>query len=304
VLPPTTKRDHRTHRVDWHNTTCRVEITGDLVEFKTSLIDYKPPRSKKGRRISTFSRASRLRMLKRISTINWRGIKQGLFITVTYPDECLPRTKDERSRDRYLFFRHIENYLGKNTGAIWRVEWKVRKSGKRKDSVQPHMHAILFGASFVPHQKIREFWRSTIGVTGPLATDVAPLTDKRMHAVYVAKYAAKMPELPSLDYALNFNIDGQHWGTHRRDCVPVQPTETFHDLGRDARESLQALAARTLTDYRPEEDAGFSLLGVLGEKLKNAVRQICLDNGVEPSYDTPQQGGAGPEARRRQANDG
>lgn len=257
-------------------------VQGDLIKVKGHLTDYEPQRGGRRGTIGTFSKAARKRMLEAVATIEWDTIRYGLFLTLTYPDSVLPRSADQRRDDRYVFFRSMENYLGRQFGALWRIEWKRRKRGARRGEVHPHLHAIIFGVRFFPYADLRKCWRARLGCKGALSTRVDSLATKSKHGVYIAKYAAKMPEESYLDNVAYCNIDGKHWGTHRRELIPREVPRVFNDLPPDVVERLRATAADTLPWYDTRYDAGFSIFGKLGERLKGAVEKLCLDAGLTP----------------------
>jgi hypothetical protein len=180
-----------------------------------------------------------------------------------------------------VFFRSIESHLGRHVSALWRVEWKARASGSLKGCCCPHFHLIIFSIPFIPYQKIRSWWRQAIGYgSGPLATDVQSLGDKRHHAVYIAKYAAKRPD-PSLDSLSKINIDGRHWGVHRRKVVPWCKTVTYDGLNDQQVERLKQIGYDEFSWYGEYAELGFSAFGILGERLRNEIERICLDVGED-----------------------
>lgn len=269
---------------DWENISSSVVVQGDLTQLQCSLIEYTPFTPGKKKPLIGFSAKSRLSMLRMTSRLDWNKIKCGLFITVTYPDELLPRDKERRKRDRMLFFRDMEKYLGREISLIWRVEWKRRKSGKRKGELQPHHHFLVFGVRWWDKEEIEEAWKRAIGWNRKVSVDVDKIGNKRKQAIYIAKYAAKMPEFGTLDYATYRNIDGRHWGYSRPRLLPKATKVSFHDLPHDIVHRLRCTAASELPDYRLDTDTGFSLFGKFGKKLAEEVMRLCLDAGCQPDY--------------------
>lgn len=262
--------------LDW-----RVEITGDLIEVKAAFL--RPPRGlpKKRGRCKGFTRASRLRMLKMVSKVDWAGITRGLFITLTYPDEVSECHHQARQLQRYKVLRSLENYCGNQFGALWRIEWKKRQSGVNRGKFYPHFHLIVPGVKFIPHEVVRAAWRSALGVTGPLATDVRKLSDKSMHQVYIAKYAAKMPDPSSLDYLTYPNIDGRHWGVHRPELIPRHKTIVYDGLSEQCVNALKDMARGEFKWYGEYAELGFCMFGKLGASMVRAVSELCLDYGFD-----------------------
>jgi hypothetical protein len=273
----------RLRPIDLGNISWSLAITGELVTLKANLIDSAVMPEKKRGVIRGFSRGARLRMLKMVASVNWDEVKHGLFMTLTWPDECWPMKKEARGKCLYLFFRNMEKHLCAEFGCLWRCEWKKRKTGIYKGKLLPHFHLIAPGVRYVHRDIVRKCWRSALQHQGPLSTDVRRLQDRTKHAVYIAKYAAKLPSFDSLDYVAYLNIDGRHWGYHRRKQIPMHPTQEFHDLPPSAVARLRHLAFRTLRDYQPEYDMGFSLFGKFGAQLVEKVSEIVLDEGCVQS---------------------
>lgn len=258
---------------------CRVEITGDLVQFRVSLPHPPIVLRKKRREVSSFSPASRRRMLRLVSSVDWRNIKRGLFVTLTFPDQVLPMLAYRRNQARHQFLRSLETYVGQPVGALWRIEWKERLSGRYKGNLCPHFHLIIPGIQFIPYQKISLWWKQAIGWTGHVNTDVARLTNKRHHAVYIAKYAAKVPEASNIYSVSYLNMDGRHWGVHRPTLIPRYETVTYDGLSERAVQRLQQIGRDTFYWYGEYAELGFSMFGSLGANMIQAVHEICLDKG-------------------------
>lgn len=268
--------------INLENISWSVSTQGELTTVKANLIDYEPQRIKSRGIVRGFSRSARLRLLKLIAKMEWSKVKCGLFITVTLPDEVWPMDKEKRNRVRYLFLRDMENYLGHEIAALWRIEWQKRQTGTHRGKFLPHFHLIVPNVRFIPWQVIRESWRTHLRYEGPLATDVDSLSNRKKQAVYIAKYAAKTPEISSLDYGAYLNIEGRHWGLHRPTLIPLCRETTFTDLPDNVVKRLRATAASELPWYDPQFDAGFSIFGKFGRRLVKAVEKLCLDNGLTP----------------------
>ena len=218
-------------------------------------------------------------MLKMVSKVDWSHITSGLFVTLTYPDAVDSSVHLERNKHRYVFLRSLERHVGRQCGALWRIEWVARKSGVNKGKFLPHFHLIIPGICFVPHQKIRQWWKQAIGATGHVATDVKRLSSKRHHAVYIAKYAAKPADPSSLDSVTYLNITGRHWGVHRPRCIPRHKTVVYDGLTEAHVARLKDIARERFTWYGEYAELGYSMFGSLGARMVSAIREIVLDVG-------------------------
>ena len=254
------------------------EVRGGLValkgRYKVHVYRSRKPRG----RITSFSRRSRFRMFKMIATIDWSNAMKGLFVTLTFPDECWPHKAVDRMRWLAEWFRRMERYAGRPMSAIWRCEWVERKSGIHRGNVLPHFHLIIFDVQYLPWAKVRSEWCSTIGAHGYVRTETKRLRSKKDHGVYVAKYAAKLPDSSSLVNVSYSRIDGKHWGYHRGKGLPRYNGWYFEDISLANVQVLRDIADSELPWYDIAADAGFCLIGTIGEKLAKACLDLLLDS--------------------------
>lgn len=260
-------------------------MQGDRVSVETQEKKPIPFVASKRGGITSFSQASRLRMLKMVASVNWSAAGKGLFITLTYPDSRAIQSARQRNIDLDRFHDRLERFTDKKIPLLWRAEWKPRKSGRNRGLFVPHFHLITFAGRFVPHEEVRRWWREVLDVRGPLATDVDSISGKKKFAVYIAKYAAKVPETSSLDYPSYPKVDGRHWGTLRRNLIPFAHRTRFEKLDADTIRTLQSIATDSLSYYRDDQDRGFTLLGKNAEKYSAVIEQLALDAGHVPVYD-------------------
>ena len=114
---------------------------GSLCELKSPSVKgqlAKPP-AKRGK-IKAFSRGSRTRLLKTVGRL--KKDKLPLFVTLTYPDD-FPVTPERWRRDLAALRRRIIRQWPE-AGAIWKKEFKRRKSGVNAGKVAPHYHQLLW----------------------------------------------------------------------------------------------------------------------------------------------------------------
>ena len=91
--------------------------------------------------IHGFSRASRRRMMQFLAKIR---LDEGLplFGTTTYPD-IFPDDAEKFKRDLQTLIERLKRRFPQ-VGLIWRLEFKVRKSGVNAGKVAPHFHWLLW----------------------------------------------------------------------------------------------------------------------------------------------------------------
>jgi hypothetical protein len=258
-------------------TKVRVISQGKLLTVSITDYPYAPPQNVKRGIVDSFSRASRLRLLKYIATIDWESIASGVLITLTYPDSRLGRDKDTRNKDRSRFLRDIEKHLGGKVSGIWRTEYEPRKSGANQGVIVPHLHFLLIRESFVCHKVVRKIWRKILKVHGPLSTDVRAAKNGELASFYIAKYMSKVHSLLSLDNCAYLNTHGRHWGTIRKQFIPICPHEVLDGLDEDEIAFLIATGQQRLPWVDMTLPHTFSLLGKNATEILSELRKKILD---------------------------
>lgn len=238
-----------------------------------------PPVHKRGK-ISDFSRASRLRLLKFIATVAWGKIPTSLFITLTYPDLAQWDDKDVRRQQKYLFHRYVEKHLKRDVCGIWRVEWKARKSGPCRGMFVPHFHLLLFGVGFLHWKLIRQWWRTILRHKGKLATDVKGCRSAKKASIYVSKYVAKLPDDGCLDNGAYCNNQGKHWGYFRPEQIPRESRVILDNLNGDEIDWLVCRANEFVKWRLPGDTNGFVVLGDMADFLFSEFEQWRIDNRI------------------------
>jgi len=220
-------------------------------------------------------------MFKTIASLDWKRAGKGVFVTLTFPDEVWPKTKDERLRAMAEWFRKMERFLGKKVGAIWRVEWEERLTGTNKGKFLPHFHLIIFSVGYIPYRYVNLCWKESLRHEGYVRTEIKRLGNEKKTGYYVSKYCAKVPPLSSLVSVAYSRIDGKHWGYYRIKLLPRSPKRYFSDLSLATVEKLRNTAVSCLPWYDKETDAGFCIMGEFGRKLSAKALQFLLDNEIE-----------------------
>ena len=253
------------------------EWQGKLLRVKFSGQKRRRPLPKKRGVIKGFTDGSRRRMLQLAATIDWKSIGPALFITLTYPDDKAEFDMRERNKQRYLFVRHMENYLDATPSIIWRIEWKPRKTGSRIGEYLPHVHLLVLGVRFIPHGCVRSWWRSILKHRGSLSTDVRAVRSGKAAALYVSKYCAKRPERASLDNLSYLNSLGRHWGIHRRSAIKTHPAISIPYLTEEMLQIARNAGCMAIPWFDASSDAGFFLLGDLAERVGQILLKMDVD---------------------------
>lgn len=234
-------------------------------------------------RITAFSRASRVRMLALIAKIDWPKITDSTFVTLTYPDDRIAVDLETRTKQRYLYMRYTEKYLQVKVPTIWRLEWKARRSGKRKGEIVPHLHLLQLGVKYVPKKLVREWWGKILGWKEALATHIEKVESGEVASLYVAKYLGKVAGKNALDYNAYLNSSGRHWGVSRKMHVPMGDQITFPDLDVETVIFLKNFAADVIPGYDPRLGESFQIFGNKAVELQEYLQKKKLDKTGETS---------------------
>lgn len=134
---------NRPHKNQWK---LSISPEGSLCELKflnpTITLEKLP--AKRGK-IKGFSRASRSRLLKAVGRLKQNELP--VFVTLTYPDD-FPVTPKRWRRDLAALWRRIRRQWPE-AAAIWKKEFKRRKSGVNVGKVAPHYHKLLWMPEWV-----------------------------------------------------------------------------------------------------------------------------------------------------------
>lgn len=250
-------------------------IQGDVVEIYR-IWNWSPflDGNKRGV-IKGFSRGSRLRMLKSASRIDWAAMGKSLFVTLTYPDECVNPMYTERTKKLYLFHRYVEKHLDRQIPVLWRTEWKPRLQGANVGKIAPHHHLILGGIDYIHWSMIRMWWNKINHHTGYIHTWVRKIYDASGPIKYVCKYMSKEDSFINAAYLNNGCLNGKAWSLKRRHLFPMRPVEMDRSLTFEEVRVAQQFAQSEFERYDEFEDGGFTLLGNYNKKLFQAVLAEC-----------------------------
>lgn len=254
----------------------RIILRGNLLSYKTGLAYSPPPAGSKRDEITRFTKASRLRMLKFVATIDYTSVRASSFLTLSYPPECECRTFAARTRDRFLIMRKIEDYHDDQISGLWRTEWKVRLSGPTKGNIAPHVHLLLFKVKYIPRGLLVAWWKAVIHSTIDPVVDIRRAVGKRGAAAYISKYCGKVESTCLVNASYLHNRTGRHWGYLRRHHIPRWPEEEIESPTEAQTEFVYRLAQAVFPqgDIRPGES--FTLFGDFVAKAGKIIRKKGL----------------------------
>lgn len=183
--------------------------------------------------IKTMSRSSRRRLMYMLATVKRRVLP--IFVTLTYPGKFEGDVKSVK-RDLDTWGKRLTR-LG--AAAVWRIEYKTRKTGDSTGELVPHFHLLLWlpdGWTMKEFQAwCSKSWWEVVGSGSEdhlsAGTSCEPLRSWRGVMYYASKYISKVDEsvLPS--------GVGRMWGVINKALIP------FAEMSTIAITDAQCLAA-------------------------------------------------------------
>jgi hypothetical protein len=279
-LPPLPKPldlDRPTHWLGDDGYNVFIEVCGGLtaVAVRQGPLKKNPPVRQE---CKGFSPASRLRLFKLTNRLDFAVAGRCSFVTATWRDEVGCPTYREVTRARSLFQRNVEGLAGKKLAALWRVEWKQRKSGGLRGQLMPHVHLIYFDIPYVPLLDVSRAWARAIGWNGRVSLRIEEIGNLRKCLNYVSKYIAKLPEIGNLDIAsyLDQTGKGRSWGTLRKNKLPLSEAVVVRVAPGPLVEAIRSLATRAYGKTPQDKDKGFCVFGSIAEEVRQLIAEFIL----------------------------
>lgn len=253
-----------------------VEIQGKKITVR----EAGPPAPQAGgggrKWIKEFTRASRMRMLREIATIDWESMGTGTMHTLTYPDECLPETPREATIQRHRYFRDAEKHVSEQIPMLWRVEWVPRKSGRYEGRLCPHIHLIAFDGGHIAAGVARGIWKKIIRAKRSPQVDLRRMDSAEMAAVYTAKYLSKVESPRLLLDDCTYLNTGRAWGFHRTNSIKRHASTVLlfsdPDLAALVKEITAAVSGHPNADWKGSR----TLLGPWAADLLRLLQEELL----------------------------
>lgn len=196
-------------------------------EFRGGLVSVVLPRpgaqvgGGERERITIFSRASRLRLLKMAASLQF---EQAKFVTLTFSGIPTP----QKAKDALRRFAERLRRRWPSASYVWRMEPQRRGA--------PHFHLLLFGVRWWPQRSLQATWEACTGEERSIAHIQLIRSDRQLRN-YVSKYLAKVDVPPPFDSGAYLDNDtylhadtgdtwiwpGRWWGVHNRSFLPYFP---------------------------------------------------------------------------------
>lgn len=241
---------------------CFVEVQGRLL----AMAFRKGPRGfvlpKRGQ-VGSFSKASRLRLLKKCNRIEWERAGRCTFGTTTWHDDCGKPNQQRLTRFRDTFHRLVEHWHKRPVASLWRTEWKIRKQGFYTGQPMPHMHWIYVDCAWMPKEEYGQWAAKCMGVPELRCrldecrgiNDVWAYISKELG--YVAKHSCGLV----IDTYLNKYPHGRPWGVRRPELMPWAEKVEARCVPGEVSEEIRRLGIERWDGTPFDEDKGFTVMG-------------------------------------------
>jgi hypothetical protein len=262
--------DDAPERIDsW---THRITLQGECLTYQQRQGVPPTPRPGKRRSCLGMSDASRFRLLKIANRLDWEKCGTCWFLTTTYPDHYYGMSCQEMSLHRSLWQRAQEKRVGRNVCVIWRTEHQVRKSGKWKGHLMPHIHMIAIGVAEYRKVDLWREWMAAIGEWRYADVDVERMESKAHVIQYVCEYVGKVSPVLGIASNLSRIPPGRAWGILRRNLLPLHETQ---EIRCTYSAELQEYVEKALTPRPAINEWGNRGFTLLGAKAKAMWEEIC-----------------------------
>ncbi len=186
-------------------------------------------------KISSFSRASRLRLIKLLSSLRQESVIKSKLITLTYHE------KHEHIKRDLKHFKQFLHRTDPDSSGIWRLEYQERGT--------PHFHLLHFGR-YIPHAVIGATWNRIADPTNVLhraaGTEIRSCRDANAVGPYLCEYLGKVEENRGVRDPTGANDGmGRQWGVYRRSSLPVSNIKVLHVPWTQASQAIE----KELTKY-------------------------------------------------------
>lgn len=172
----------------------KVWVGGGLLQACKPELSIKPPRGGGLRGKATFSKKSRLRLMRKLSMVKTKFVPK--FLTLTYPSE-FPKDPEKWKRDKDAFWKRALRKFPE-IGWIWKIEPQKRAA--------PHFHMLVWGVDLEEFMSFAPLaWYQVVGSNDPkhLLWHEGKLGNGNQHCVqalksfkgakaYASKYLAKV----------------------------------------------------------------------------------------------------------------
>jgi len=231
-----------------------IETQGSLLKMRVT--GYQSQRQSHGGKrgiIRTFSRASRLRLMRFMARLKVRKIR-ATFLTLTFTE----MVTHERAKIVFKRFTMRLRRAFASCSAVWRLEYQPKRGAI-------HYHLICFNLPFWKQAEVQKCWEACTEELRSIV-DIRLIHGARSIMAYVSKYIAKVDDdaPTSLDDG-SYQHDerepshSRFWGWIQKELLPVGELVTGVLTDRQTIRSLSSFAWSLLGSDNPYNSISFHL---------------------------------------------
>lgn len=259
---------------------CSIKFQGNIVKVSVHKDVFARSRDVKrtGRRgnVTTFSRASRKRLLDLFNSLDVKLARRATLITLTTREVLTPR---EFKRDFRALVERIRRRFSDRSdmSGVWRLEYQRRGA--------PHVHLIMFNMPYLQFSELRQMWGEIVNQPD-VSVNIKLIKNHRQLMSYVSKYVAKNPDAPEggagstlLDVGSYLHAEGvsdeetrqdgeaaeqesagRVWGYYRRAALPFATLKVVEgDISYVALHTMKRAARKHYKRASRGQFSGFTL---------------------------------------------
>ena len=248
-------------RLEYPESYIKITYQGKYLEFsERSTVPEIMPKKMCGSK-TTFSRASRMNLLKKLARIDWTKSRRSSFLTLTYPSDVRPRDSRTMTQARSTFVRALESHVGRQLVIIWRIEWLTRQLEPFLADWYPHFHFLILDCPYIHWEFLAKRWATALS-TRYARVHIEECENEIKAGYYVSKYCAKIDSNSNLVNAVNLNIvpSGRQWGVLRENLMPMCPCKIIYIPDSEIGQTVSDWIVKN-RPLNAMAGAGFTILG-------------------------------------------
>lgn len=255
----------------------KITSQGRLLKWRVEKSKYKLPPCGIVGRVAGFSAQARKRLLEYMATIRYAENAPGYFVSLTYPDDKIPKGKDAFNKQRFKFWRYLERERSIGVCGIWRLEWKPRQTGRWVGCLAPHFHLMIFGCVNLDEDYIRSVWKRSIGDSRWISVDCQMMLSEKQCGTYVAKYCAKNSPLDSIPNLNKLYFGGRAWGRHMKELIVRHEVQEWNLTTVDFLDGIYEYGASSVPMASRGNNHSFTVFGDIAIEIGELIEQNYID---------------------------